>query len=121
MDMSKYSGLHFIKCDDVRDGPIVEKIAGVKEGKFAKPDLYFRNGDVFSLNATNNKTLLKAYGKESDAWIAKTIRLRLGEAKFQGEAREAVIVEPVSPPIEESDGEPAPAPIPPPLDDEIPF
>ena len=99
MDMSKYSGSHYIKVDDVRDEPIVGKIAGVKEGKFGKPGLFLESGDILSLNATNNKTLMKAYGKNSDYWMAKAIRLLLGEIEYQGAPHEAVIVEPVSPPL----------------------
>jgi hypothetical protein len=100
--MTKYSGPHFIKVDDVRDDPIEGQIAGVKEGKFGKPDVFLETGDVLSLNATNNKTLMRAYGKNSDLWIAKTIRLFLGTIEYQGADHEAVLVEPISPPIKKA-------------------
>lgn len=122
MDMKKYSGQNFIKVDDVRDGPIEGQIAGVKEGKFGKPDLFLDSGDVLSLNATNNKTLMKAYGNDSDLWLAKTIRLLLGEIEYQGSPHEAVVVEPISPPIKkkakETDDKPPPSTD---MSDEIPF
>ena len=125
MDMTKYSGQNFIKVDDVRDGPIEGRIAGVKEGKFGKPDLFLDSGDVLSLNATNNKTLMKAYGKDSDLWTAKMIRLLLGEIEYQGSPHEAVIVEPISPTIKkketkEADSKPATKPVTD-MNDEIPF
>jgi len=78
MDMKKYSGEHFIKVADVRDGPIEGRIAVVREGQYDKPDLIFESGDVLSLNATNNKTLVRAYGTESDYWIGKQIEMFLG-------------------------------------------
>lgn len=125
MDMTKYSGPHYIKVDDVRDEPIEDRIAGIKEGKYGKPDLFLESGDVLSLNSTNNKTLMKAYGKNSDQWIAKTIRLFLGEIEYQGAPHEAVIVEPISPSIKkkketkDTDGKSAPEK--PDMNHEIPF
>jgi hypothetical protein len=125
MDMTKYSGPSYIKPNDVRDEPIEGRIAGIKEGKFGKPDLFLDSGDVLSLNSTNNKILMKAYGTNSDLWIAKMIRLFLGEIEYQGAPHESVIVEPISPPIKkkketiDTDGEPAPKK--PDMDDEIPF
>jgi hypothetical protein len=84
MDMKKFSGGHFIKVDDVRDGPIEGEIAFVKEGKWDKADLVFESGDLLSLNATNNKTLVRAYGRESDHWIGKQIEMFLGAIRYQG-------------------------------------
>jgi len=120
MDMRKFSGSHFIKVDDVRDGPIDGRVAGVKEGKFEKPDLFLESGDVLSLNATNNKTLMRAYGTESDQWVGKMIRLFLGAIEYQGSDHEAVLVEPVSPPIKKKKTKAADATMAE-FDDEIPF
>jgi hypothetical protein len=118
MDMKKYSGEHFIKVADVRDCPLQMQIAVVREGKFEKPDLVFESGDVFSLNSTNNQTLIRSYGRNSDAWIGKTVELFLGEIEFQKEMREAVKVRPISPPIEKPPEKLASKP---PYDDQIPF
>jgi len=98
MDMRKFSGDHFIKLDDVRDGPLHEVIAAVKLGKYDKPDLVFESGDLLSLNATNNKALIRAYGRNSDDWIGKEIDLLQGEIPFNNEMKETVIVQPASPP-----------------------
>jgi hypothetical protein len=84
MDMRKFSGEHFIKTADVRDGPLQMQIAVVREGKFDKPDLVFESGDLLSLNATNNQILLRAYGPNSDNWIGKDIELFLGEESASG-------------------------------------
>jgi hypothetical protein len=125
MDMTKYSGPRFVKPDDVRDDPIEGRIAGVKEGKFGKPDLFLDSGQVLSLNSTNNRILMKAYGTNSDLWIAKMIRMLLGEIEYQGSPHESVVVEPISPPIKkketkETDSTSAPKPVPD-MDDEIPL
>ena len=67
MDMSKYAGQSFIKIDDVRDGPIEEQIAAFGMGKFDRPVLTFESGDMMSLNQTNVRTLICAYGKDGRA------------------------------------------------------
>ena len=98
MDMSKFSGLHFIKLNDVRE-PIRGIIAGIEEDeRFGKPVLIFEGGEKFSVNATNNRILLRAYGKHDTDWIGKEIELYAGEVEFQKKMQPAVIVRPISPP-----------------------
>jgi hypothetical protein len=99
MDMRKYSGPTFIKIADVRNGPLAMQIAAVREGKYEKPDLVFESGEAFSVNSTNNRILMRAYGANGDHWVGKEIALALGKVKFQGELQDAVIVKPISPPI----------------------
>lgn len=125
MDMRKYSGEHYVKVDDVKDGPFEGQIAAVKEGKFDKPNIVFESGDVLSLNATNNKILMRAYGTDSDRWIGKMIQMFLGEIEYQGAPREAVLIKPISPPLKKDKAEKAadekkPSATPG-LDDEIPL
>jgi hypothetical protein len=122
MDMSPYSGAAFLKVGDVKvNGPIRVVIDDVQVGKYGKPDVAFVDGTKLSLNATNNRILCRAYGMESDAWIGKEIELTPGEIEYQGKPQEAILVSPVSPPIEnkalskprkDSDGG---------MNDEIPF
>jgi hypothetical protein len=124
MDMKKYSGQHFIKVGDVRDGPLQMQIAAIREGKYEKPEIVFESGDVLSLNATNNQALLRCFGSESKDSIGKEIELYLGEIEFQKQMQEAVRVRPISPPIEKPAKKPAPEMAPgmaPDMDDEIPF
>jgi hypothetical protein len=123
MDMRKFSGEHFIKVADVKDGPIEGQIAVVREGKYEKPDLVFETGDVLSLNATNNQTLLRAFGTESDRWIGKSIRMFLGAIQYNGTDNEAVLVTPISPPIKKakSDKKTPPGDMTGDMDDEIPY
>jgi hypothetical protein len=70
------------------------------------------------VNATNNRILMRAYGRNSDDWVGKEIELYLGEIEFQGTAREAVLVRPISPPIKKPKKPPEE---PPPFNDEIPI
>jgi hypothetical protein len=97
IDMRKYSGERFVKLDDVRAGPLHETIAAVKAGKFDKPNLGFVSGAMLSLNATNNMTLLRHYGPNSDDWVNKEIELYAGQVEFQGRPLDAVLVRPISP------------------------
>ena len=120
MDMTKYSGPAFLKVNDVRDGPLQRQITVINEGKYDKPDAVFETGETLSLNATNVKTLIRAYGPKSEGWTGKQIELTLGTVKFNGEPQDAVIVKPVSPPIATAD-KTAKAAKSSEMDDEIPF
>src|SRR5262245_55795162 len=118
MDMRKFSGESFIKVDDVRSGPIQAQIAAVKQGKFEKPDLVFETGDTLSLNATNNKTLMRAYGPHSRDWHGKTVEMFIGEVEFQKKMQDAVIVRAISPPLKPEEQTPLTSSK---GDDELPF
>jgi hypothetical protein len=101
MDMSKYSGNVFLKVEDIEaSGPIEVTITGVSEGRFGRPDLTLNDGSQLSVNKTNNRALLRAYGDKSDNWIGKLIELRVGNLKYDGKLQEAIVVKPLSPPIE---------------------
>jgi hypothetical protein len=120
MDMRKFSGEHFVKVADVKDGPIQGQIAVVKEGKYDKANVVFETGDVLSLNSTNTQILVRAFGTESDHWVGKMVEMFLGVIQYNGADHEAVLVRPVSPPVkkkkaEDADSKPAD------MDDEIPF
>jgi len=99
LDMRKFSGRSFIKIADVRGGPLQVRIAFVEKGQYGRPNLVFESGEVLSLNATNNKILIRAYGPKSDDWIGKDIELFRGEIEYQKKMQEAVMVRPISPPL----------------------
>jgi hypothetical protein len=99
MDIRKFVGQKFIKITDVRDAPLRMQIAAINEGKYEKPDVVFESGETLSLNATNARTLMRAYGPDSDSWIGKEVELALGTIEFQNKPQEAVIVKPISPSI----------------------
>ncbi len=124
MDMRKYSGAAFLKVGDVKvNGPLRVVIVDIVEGKYSRPDLEFDDGTKLSVNATNNRVLIAAYGWDSTNWIDKEIELSVGQVQYEGELQDSILVKPISPPIEKR---------PPPkpkgesdkrgdLDDEIPF
>ena len=99
IDMRKYGGEYYLTIADVRDGPLRMKIVDIREGKYDKPDLIFETGDALSLNATNRRVLMRAYGPTSDTWLGKDIELVLGEVEFQGKSQESVLTKPISPPL----------------------
>jgi hypothetical protein len=94
VDMTGYAGKHFVKVDDVRDGPIEGKIVDILEGDFGKLNLTLDTGDCLSLNKTNTTTLMRAFGTDSDSAIGQSVRLFLGEINYQGRMQEAVLLEP---------------------------
>jgi hypothetical protein len=96
MDMRKYGGETFIKVDSVRDKPLQRTIRLVKDGRFG-PEVVFEENEIFGLNQTNIRTLIRAYGPNSDDWTGKIIRLELGSVMYQGTATDSVVVKPVSP------------------------
>jgi hypothetical protein len=101
MDISKYIGGLFLKVVDIKtNGPVRVKIVDVSEGRYDKPDLTFDDGTRLSCNATNGRTLARAYGFDSDDWIDKEVELVVGEIQYQGKPQEAILINPISPPIE---------------------
>lgn len=94
VDLTGYAGKHFVKVADVRDGPIEGKIADITEGDFGKLNLTLDTGDCLSLNTTNTKRLMRAFGTDSDSAIGQAVRLFLGEIEYQGRPQEAVLLEP---------------------------
>jgi hypothetical protein len=113
MLMKQFAGSAFITTAHVTDAPLRKTIAAVSVGKYDKPVLLFKSGDQLTLNATNTKTLIRAYGDDSDRWVGHTIELYLGESKFEGETKPSVKVRPLpdGPPAGSSEN----------LDDDIPF
>jgi hypothetical protein len=81
MDMRRYSS-GFIKSDDVRDGPLQAHIINVFiSEKYNRPVLDLDTGDQFTVNATNNRVLCKAYGPNSDDWRGHVVEFSLGHYK----------------------------------------
>ena len=116
MHMSKYLGSVFLKVGGIRaSGPIRVRITDVSEGQFGKPDLTFHDRTQLSLNVTNVRVLARAYGMDSNDRIDKQVELVIGEIKYDGKMNEAILVKPISPPIENK------APPKSEFDDEIPF
>lgn len=60
------------------------------------------------------------YGLQSDGWVDKQVELVVGEIKYDGKMNEAVLVRPISPPIEKK-ASPKPGDGPGDINDEIAF
>jgi hypothetical protein len=131
MDMRKYSS-GFIKPDDVRDGPLQAHIINVFiSEKYDRPVLELDTGDQFTVNATNNRMLCKAYGPNSEDWRGHVVEFSLDHYKDRKtdppEEKETVALKAISP-REGAAGnggsqriDPAKLPAPSEMNDEIPF
>jgi hypothetical protein len=108
-DLKKFVGPRFIKPEHVREKPLRDTVAVVKQGKYDKLELVFESGDTLSLNATNTETLMNVYGRNSDRLVGKEIELYFGQLQYNGKDNDAVLVRPITP-AEKPD-----------YDDEIPF
>src|SRR5262249_20175520 len=124
MDMRQYAGTNYVNLDDLVDGSHKETIVDIQIGDYGRPDLYFESGDRLSLNVTNNRTLVRAFGSESNGWISKAIEIYVGDTMYKGEKQKSVLVRPITPPSQ-ADGGNGSAAAPPARrddpDDEIPF
>ena len=132
MDMRKYAS-KYVKPDQVRDGPIHTRIISVFEDeRTARPVLELENGSQCTLNETNNNTLIKAFGHDSELWRGQEIALELGTYKDwrsdPPEEKETVRVRAVAPTQPAAQNGPTSTPLPPSrlpprddMNDEIPF
>ena len=117
MDMSKFASSSFIKIDDVKNEPVQKVIAEIGEGKYDKPVLSFTDGTKLSLNGTNVRTLIEAFGPNDEDWIDQRIELFAGTVPFNGEDIASVLVRALYP-LPATERTPLK---PPPVDDEIAF
>lgn len=101
IDMRQYAANRFIKPKDVEGGPIRSRIAFVKIGeKYGKPEITLSNGDTLSLNGTNVRILVQAYGPNEIDWYDLEIELFQGTYRDKaGKEEPTVSVRPISPPI----------------------
>ena len=124
MDVSKYMGAAFLKLGDVKvNGPLRLIITDVEEGKYDRPDVSFDAGTWLRLNATGKRTLARAWGIDTDAWIGKEVELSVGETD---KMEEMIVVTPISPAIPREDRPPPAKPSKrkndrSDMDDEVPF
>jgi hypothetical protein len=101
MDMQAYAGEHYYSVADFTgaDGPVEETIIGTKTGKWDKPVLILASGNLLSLNVTNVRCLVKAWGRNSTDWLDKQVALFVGQVETQNGVQDAVLVRPLSPPL----------------------
>lgn len=112
----------YLKASDVGDHKPVVTIESLKIEELGqgdkidrRPILYFKDKEKgLVLNKTNNNTMIKLFGAETDAWIGKRIKLIVCEVQFKGEMVPALRIsslavaqdaarKPVPEPVEEPD------------------
>ncbi len=123
MDARKFAGENYLKLADIPNGQGLEfEIAVIKENeKFGKLDLVSETGDHLGLNATNTRILMKNYGPDTDRWVGQTIELTRGIIQYQGKDQAAILIKPVSPPIDTGEKVKAKKKLKDELDDQVPF
>ena len=128
MDIRNYITGSFVSLDDLRDGPRREKIVDVVEGKYDKPNIKFEGGDMVSVNATNGRVLMRAFGPETKTWVGREIELYVGPLEYQGGVQDGVRIRPATAEKAESATEQKPKqtakpkkPVREEMDDEIPL
>jgi hypothetical protein len=85
MDMQEFASSAFVTLADLRDdGPREEIISVVEIGKYDKSNLILESGDSLSLNKTNAGTLIRALGPDAEAWVGATVKLYVGQLKYNG-------------------------------------
>jgi hypothetical protein len=105
VNLSKYLGKFFIKLADVADGSIARDIVAVEDGNYDKADLLLNNGERLSLNATNMRTLFKAFGGDPADWVGKRIEIFEGMLPYKGGQQPGLRVRAINPPtLKPSDG-----------------
>src|SRR5215831_4601389 len=110
MHMTKYAASTFIKVDALAGGSLRKTITDVEEGKFDKPVATFEDGSKLSLNKTNVRTLIRAFGDDSNDWIDRPVELYAGTVSDKnGEPMPSVLVRPI-PPLAAAKAIPGPQP-----------
>ena len=99
MDMRKQFPSKWLSADDLGTREFAMTIRVVKvenvsqEGQDNKPVIYFENAKKgLSLNVTNNKTLMGAFGPESDNWVGKEVILHAVDTLYMGKPTRGVRV-----------------------------
>lgn len=100
---------NYLKSEDVKQGDMVTILSEgewVASAKYTYSDgtprkdflLKVKHGEAekdFRLNATNKKTLVKAYGEETADWVGKIISLETANVMVSGKMMKTMIATPV--------------------------
>ena len=99
----------YLKAADLKGRPRTVIVADclheeVDQGE-RKPVAYFQDmKKALILNLTNSRTIVDAFGDETDAWVGKQIELYPTKVSFQGRLVDAIRVRiPAPPPQAEAD------------------
>jgi hypothetical protein len=96
MDVRKYLGVMFVPLEVLQaSGPQQKEIEATEEGKYGKLNLIFTDRSAVSLNATNLRTLVEAFGFETANWPGHSVELAAGELKYDGKFNPAILIAPL--------------------------
>jgi hypothetical protein len=91
----------WLRASDLGDDPVTVQIKDVDVEKMAdgqtKPVVYFKGSDKpLILNVTNGRVLSELYGRSTDNWIGKSIKLVATTTDFQGKVVDCIRLRPPS-------------------------
>ncbi len=99
---------NWLKSSDVKSGDvlkIVDEGKNVTSGKFTnektgEPKIQFvlkvlHNGQErdFTINSTNDKTLIRSFGQETKGWIGKEIKVDIIDMMIGGSMKKSIVVQ----------------------------
>src|SRR5262245_51621117 len=101
MDVRKFLGKSFLKPEHVKDGPIeLTIVEAVESDRYDKVELVFDDGTCLSLGQINLRTLIRAYGDNTDDWLGRKVEASWAEVDYQNEKQAMVLLKPISPAID---------------------
>ena len=121
VDRSKYAGAMFIRFNDLADGTQQKVIVNVEDGQYDRLVVTFDDGTCLSLNKTNVRTLIRAYGKDDQNWIGQRVELSQDTVNTKDGARDIVLLTPLGTPAMDKLKIKPQRPRSDDLDDEVPF
>src|SRR5262245_2534981 len=118
VDRSKDAGSIFIRFDDLANGPQQKLIVNVEDGQYDRPVVTFDDGTCLSLNKTNVRFLIRAFGKDDQNWFDQDVELFQGTVNTKDGDRDSILIRlPATPAVAKSPQPPRDGD----LDDKIPF
>jgi hypothetical protein len=94
-NMRKYASTEYLKAATLGDEERIKTIAGVIDASassYDKPTLIFKSGARMSLNKTNTGELCRVFGEDSESWIEKTVKIYVGQTKFNGTMQDGLLL-----------------------------
>lgn len=104
--MTMFDESDMLYAHDLDDREVTVEITGVSPGtligekgrKARKPFVTFRGAKKkLALNKTNTRTIIKLYGKATEAWVGKFVTLFVTTTQYENETRDCIRIKPTVP------------------------
>lgn len=101
--MTMFDESDMLFAHDLDDREVTVEIASVSPGtligekgrKARKPFVTFKGAKKkLALNKTNTRTIIKLYGKATEAWVGKLVTLFVTTTPYEGEIRDCIRIKP---------------------------